>query len=93
MHFDTWRSASWDTFTHAGFLTYPHHDGNGFLTYSYVRAGAKLWGYLHLDEVNELDQAEVQSKWDEYYKDAMATETYMRNVKIGTVLLERGGVL
>lgn len=93
MHFDTWRSTSWDIFTHAGFLTYPHHDGNGLLTYSYVRTGAKLWGYLHLDKVNEDNRTDVHVKWGEYYKEIMASETYMKNVKIGTLLLECGGVL
>ncbi|KAI5981118.1 hypothetical protein EDD15DRAFT_2380326 [Pisolithus albus] len=93
MHFDTWRSCAWDIITHGGFLTYPHHDATGFLTYSYVRAGAKLWGYIHLDNVDEFDSQDVSARWRNYYKHPMATETYDKNVIVGTVLLEKGAVL
>lgn len=93
IHFDNWRSSGWDVFTHGGFLTYPHHDASGQLTFSYVRAGAKLWGYLALDGVDDSDQSSVIQGWSDYYKSPMASETYDKGVKIGTVLLERGGVL
>lgn len=93
MHFDTWRSCAWDVLTLAGFLTYPHHDAAGFATYSYIRCGAKIWGYIILDEVDESDQDDVFAKWTEFYEYAMATETYDKNVKVGTVLLEKGAVL
>ena len=39
MHFDNWRGSGWDVITHGGFLTYPHHDAAGLLTFSYMRAG------------------------------------------------------
>lgn len=93
MHFDAWRSCAWDVITHGGFLTYPHHDATGFLTYSYVQAGAKIWAYIHLDKVDELNSHDVATKWNAYYKHPMATETYDKNVIIGTVLLEKGAVL
>ncbi|KAI6117769.1 hypothetical protein EV401DRAFT_2072319 [Pisolithus croceorrhizus] len=93
MHFDAWRSCAWDVMTHGGFLTYPHHDATGFLTYSYIRTGAKLWAYIHLDDVNEFDSNDVAAKWNAYYKHPMATETYDKNVVVGTVLLEKGAVL
>ncbi|KAI6001233.1 hypothetical protein EDD15DRAFT_2230494 [Pisolithus albus] len=93
MNFDAWRSRAWDVMTHGGFLTYPHRDATGFLTYSYVQTGAKIWAYIHLDEVDELDSHDVATKWNAYYKYPMATETYNENVIIGTVLLEKGAVL
>ncbi|KAI6094832.1 hypothetical protein EDD16DRAFT_1721328 [Pisolithus croceorrhizus] len=93
MHFDTWRSCAWDTFTHAGFLTYPHHDSSGLATYMYIRAGTQVWGCIHLDEVNESDRVDIFEKWDKYYEHPMATETYHQNVKVGTVVLKEGSVL
>ncbi|KAI6115492.1 hypothetical protein EDD16DRAFT_1708643 [Pisolithus croceorrhizus] len=93
MHFDAWRSCAWDIMTHGGFLTYPHHDATGFLTYSYIQTGAKLWAYIHLDDVDEFDSDDVAAKWNAYYKHPMATETYNKNVVVGTVLLEKGAVL
>lgn len=93
MHFDSWRSGGWDVMTHAGFLTYPHHDAGGLLTFSYVRTGAKLWGYVQLDDVDNEDQGMVITRWTDYYSTPMATETYNKNVKIGTIVLEPGSIL
>jgi hypothetical protein len=59
----------------------------------YIRAGTQVWGYLHLDEVDESDRVDIFEKWDKYYEHPMATETYRRNVKVGTVVLKEGGVL
>jgi hypothetical protein len=93
MHYDNWRSSGWDVITHRGFLTYPHHDAAGLLTFSYIRTGAKLWGYLVLDGVDDDDQEAVIDAWSEYYATPMATENYDKGIKLGTVLLERGAVL
>lgn len=93
MHFDNWRGSGWDVITHGGFLTYPHHDAAGLLTFSYMRAGAKLWGYIALDSVDENDQGAVIKGWSDYYSRPMATETFDKGVVVGTILLERGGVL
>ncbi|KIK80752.1 hypothetical protein PAXRUDRAFT_157858 [Paxillus rubicundulus Ve08.2h10] len=93
MHFDTWCSSSWDIFTHAGFLTYPHHNASRLATYSYICSGAKIWAYMHLDKVDEHDQKDIFAKWFNYYHDTMVTETYDQNVKVGTVFLEKGAVL
>lgn len=79
--------------THGLFLTYPHHDAAGQLTFSYVRSGAKVWGYIDLEAVDHCDQAAVLKSWSDYYMDPMACETYDQGVKLGTVLLEQGGVL
>lgn len=43
---DAWKSVNWDLATHAGFFTWPHHDGSGFPTYVHVRVGCKIWGIL-----------------------------------------------
>lgn len=92
-HVDTWRSAGWDVMTHGGFLTFPHHDAGGLITFSYIRAGSKFWGYLHIDDMDSEDQKVVIKAWDEYYSAPMAADTYDKNIKLGTVLLERGAVL
>jgi hypothetical protein len=42
--FDTWKSCISDWFTHAGFFTYVQHHGAGYCTYTFVRAGCKIWG-------------------------------------------------
>lgn len=91
MHYDTWRSLGWDVITHGCFLTYPHHDAGGQMTYSYIRTGAKLWGYLDLATTKDEDQKAIIKGWSDYYSSAMATETYAQGVKLGTILLERGG--
>lgn len=93
MHYDNWRSSGWDVITHAGFLTYSHHDAGGLSTFSYIRTGAKLWGYIVLDGVDDADQEAVIEGWSKYYGTAMASETYNKGVKLGTILLERGAVL
>lgn len=93
VHFDNWRSTGWDVFTHGGFLTYPHHDAGGHGTFSYVRAGAKLWGYIVPEDVDEHDQVAVLQAWTNYYKYPMAADTYNKGVKLGTVLLEHGAIL
>lgn len=93
MHFDNWRSGSWDVFTHGGFMTYPHNDAAGMMTFSYVRTGAKLWGYLDIDGTDHGNQAAVLKGWNDYYSEPLAYATYDKGVKVGTVLLEVGGVL
>ncbi len=40
---------NWDLITHGGFLTYPHRDGTGMGTYTFVRTGGKIWVYLRPD--------------------------------------------
>lgn len=43
---DILKSMIWDLFTHAGFVTYAHHDANGFGTYMFIRDGCKIWAIL-----------------------------------------------
>ena len=43
---DTWKAQHWDLFTHPGFLTYPHHDGAGNATFTFMRYGCKIWGAI-----------------------------------------------
>lgn len=43
---DILKSMIWDLFTHAGFVTYSHHDANGFGTFMYIRHGCKIWANL-----------------------------------------------
>ena len=59
MHYNNCRSSGWDVIMHASFLTYPHHDAGGQLTFSYIRTGAKVWGYLQLADVDKNDQEAV----------------------------------
>lgn len=93
MHHNAWRSSAWDVVTHGCFITYPHHDAGGQLTYSYVRTGATIWGFLDLANVDNNDQKVVAKGWSDYYSSAIATETYDKGVSLGTILLERGAVL
>lgn len=41
--YDFVRSRLWDLVTHAGFLTYAHHDANGYHTWTTPQSGAKIW--------------------------------------------------
>jgi hypothetical protein len=50
IRFDNWRSQAWDLITHAGFLTYPHHDANGLCTYTFTQCGMKIWGSLQFKD-------------------------------------------
>ncbi|KAF8119971.1 hypothetical protein EV363DRAFT_1193812 [Boletus edulis] len=93
IHLDSWRSGGWDVFTHGGFMTFPHHDAGGQATFSYVRVGAKLWGYLALQNVDNNDQAAVLQAWTKYYNTPLAGDTYHKGVDVGTVLLERDAIL
>lgn len=93
MHVDSQKANGWDVMTHPCFITYPHHDAGGYLTYSYVRSGSKIWAYIDLDRVDEENQTDVLQRWDAYYATAMASETFQENVKVGSVLLEKGSVL
>jgi len=93
IHFDNLKSKGWDVMTHGLFLTYPHHEAAGLLTFSYVRSGTKVWGYIDLKGVDHTDQASVLKAWGEYYSQPMACETYNNGVQLGTVLLSQGGIL
>ncbi|KAF8432349.1 hypothetical protein L210DRAFT_3507531 [Boletus edulis BED1] len=62
-------------------------------TFSYVRVGAKLWGYLALQNVDNNDQAAVLQAWTKYYNTPLASDTYHKGVDVGTVLLERDVIL
>jgi len=93
MHFDTWISRGWDVMTHGLFLTYPHHDASGLLTFSYVRSGVKIWCYIDLEDIDQSDQAAVLKAWTEYYSQPMACESYNRGVRLGTLVLEEGGIM
>ena len=90
---DNWKAGGWNVMTHGLFLTYPHHDAAGQLTYSYIRSGAKVWGYIDLKGVDHSDQGAVLKSWSAYYRDPMASKTYNQGVKLGTVLLEQGSIL
>lgn len=93
IHFDNWIGKGWDVMTHGLFLTYPHHEGGGLLTFSYLRSGAKVWGYIDLDGIDHGNQAAVLKAWGKYYSQPMACETYNKGVKLGTLLLSQGGIL
>ncbi|KAG9310697.1 hypothetical protein JVU11DRAFT_9291 [Chiua virens] len=93
MYVDGLNSTGWDLITHAGFLTYPHHDAAGYLTFSFMRGGGKFWGYIILKDVDHQDQRAVIDAWDRYYTQPLAAETVDRGVEVGTVVLEEDAVL
>ncbi len=83
---------SWDILTHGGFLTYPHRDGTGMGTYSYVRTGAKIWVYLRPDIDDLHPRSEAYKALDGAFD---ATEPNLKDY-VGTmraVLLEEGDLL
>lgn len=43
---DVWRTRLWVLLHHAGFLTYPHHDANGLMTYILPEDGWKFWAIM-----------------------------------------------
>ena len=93
MAHDSWRSLGLDKLTYGGFLEYPHEDGGGQLTYSYICTGAKLLGFLELVGVNDKDQTVVMTAWSEYYHLNVPKGVCDKGVELGTILLERGSVL
>lgn len=40
---------TWGLLHHGGFITYPHHDGDGLNTYIIPRSGAKLWAIIDVE--------------------------------------------
>lgn len=51
VRYDNWRSQAWDLMSHAGFLTYPHHDANGLCTYIFAQCGMKIWAILYFKDI------------------------------------------
>lgn len=46
--YDNSRVIGWDILAHGGFLTYPHHDADGYNTFVYPRSGAKVWAIIRI---------------------------------------------
>lgn len=61
--------------------------------FSYIRAGAKVLGYLDLKDVEHTNQAAVLEVCGRYYTDPLASETYNKGVHLGTLILETGSIL
>jgi len=93
MSWDMWKSCLWDLFTHAGFLTYPHHDAAGFCTYVFVREGCKMWG-IHRLKVSPIH--DTRRKVYDLMRNVLRPHGnlgYMFHTDLYTFFLMRGDVL
>ncbi|KAG1790108.1 uncharacterized protein HD556DRAFT_1446460 [Suillus plorans] len=48
IHPQNFTSKGWGLLSHAGFLSYPHHDAEGTLTWIRIESGIKFWAIFHL---------------------------------------------
>ncbi|KAG1724834.1 hypothetical protein EDD22DRAFT_961751 [Suillus occidentalis] len=48
VHPENFTMKGWGLLSHAGFLTYPHHDAEGMLTWVRLEAGLKFWAIFRL---------------------------------------------
>lgn len=56
---------TWGLLHHGGFLTYPHHDGDGYNTYIIPRCGYKFWAVLRVNYADTSSQDDVLDRiWD-----------------------------
>jgi hypothetical protein len=90
--FDNWRTMGWDLLTHGGFLTYPHHDADGFCTFLYPRSGSKIWGIIRVKS-SELPttRKELFEKFDNIIQ--VQSPDLDDSCVMGTVLVEENDVL
>lgn len=51
----------WLLLHHAGFLTYPHHDANGLMTYILPEVGWKFWGIMEPKNITGMETREQLS--------------------------------
>jgi hypothetical protein len=74
VHPDNFMMKGWGLLSHAGYLTCPHHDAEGMLTWVRLEAGVKLWvifrlksgrtDHVHLQELAvKLANHNVHKKW------------------------------
>jgi hypothetical protein len=90
--YDMWRGQGWDIITHGGFLTYPHHNVSGAVTFITPRSGAKMWGIIKVKEEHSPDNwVDLFEEFDSIL-DENSTPSEERLV-MGTILLEEGDML
>jgi len=90
--YDMWRGQGWDIITHGGFLTYPHHDVSGAVTFITPRSGEKMWGIIKVKgEYSPDNRVDLFEEFDAIL-DENSTPSEDRFV-MGTILLEEGDML
>lgn len=75
--------------THGCFVTYPYHECGGQLTYSYVRFGSRILGYLELEDEDIVDHNVVLDAWAKYYDVPMPTDSYSKGIRMRTRIQEQ----
>jgi hypothetical protein len=81
------RMKRWAIFTHGGFLTRTHHDGEGNGTVSLVTCGGKLWGHFKYPKREFSTREELFQAFDENFGD-LEDDRYA-----GCVALDPGDLL
>jgi len=90
--YDMWRGQEWDIITHAGFLTYFHHNVSGAVTFVTPRSGKKMWGIIKVKEKHSPDtRVDLFEEFDSIL-DENSPPSEERFV-MGTILLEEGDML
>ncbi|KAG2045851.1 hypothetical protein BDR06DRAFT_1015241 [Suillus hirtellus] len=70
VHSDNFTTKGWGLLHHAGFLTYPHHDAEGTLTWVRMEAGIKFWVIFTLrgGENNRIGLQDLSVRLADYAK-------------------------
>jgi hypothetical protein len=90
--YDMWRGQGWDIISHGGFLTYPHHDVSGEVTFLTPCSGAKMWGIIKVKGDRTPDnRLDLFEEFDAML-DESSTPSEERFV-MGSILLEEGDML
>jgi hypothetical protein len=91
---DNWLTNMWNLLTHLGFLTFLHHDTDGFATWLFQRGddGAKIWAYLKIkNDKLPTDRASLFKLFDQQLN--RPKPDFSEDAVLGTILLEEGDVL
>ena len=89
--YDWWRSQTWDIATHAGFVTYTHHNASGLDTFIFTRSGTKIWTIIRIQP--ECEPKTIAQLFKIYDRLLAEPATIPAEMEAATVVLEEGQVL
>lgn len=90
--YDMWRGIGWDIITHAGFLTYFHHDMSGSVTFLTPRSGEKIWAIVKVKSDYAPDnRIDLFEEFDAILDESSPPSE--DRFTTGTILLEEGDML
>lgn len=87
---DVWRTPLWLLLHHAGFVTYPHHDANGLMTYVIPEDGWKFWAIMAPKEITGM---ETREQLVSLFEDSMDFANYQTKTDIHIIFARPGDLL